>query len=389
MADANKISWRKGNFWTGLALALLGIFLLAGAAIAQEQMRFAGGFTIDYEDGRLDSSTGSGTINGVSVARNGKEIWRAASIFIDASGSPDGEDWFVNEARIVDFENPLTQFYVEAVEVKDLAIGRMLAGSSNGGEARMIGESSSFRLTNVTMVMGALVVEVESVTTSPFVLAALPGGGSVIADMSILTNGIVTHDKNQLSIDGPRDTRSWINMTTRLATRFEGEQMFVRFNYDAMIRELANVSLELDIAAAPTFYDELAPLLFDQSGRASPAGFIESGALAGGRFVMLDTGLINFIVRALAAQAGVSSQGVAGDLFRSAAQQNARSRLQKTFPSNAERLFPPVSAMLENGGTLTIELEPESPVPFINMFVYALGADRAIEELGISLSHQP
>ena len=63
--------------------------------------------------------------------------------------------------------------------------------------------------------------------------------------------------------------------------------------------------------------------------------------------------------------------------------------LQQTFPENVSRLLPPIEAMLQQGGTLTISSVPPSPVPLSSAIGFAMFPDLAIDQLGITITHMP
>ena len=389
MSDTNSHGWRqRPGFWFAL-FALLGAFCWSEAALAQTTIRIGDDFRLTYEDGSLDGTTASGRASNVSFGRGRSVIWTADSIEIDARGSSRSEDWYVERVQITNFERPRESLYIEGVELRDLALGRRMAGKGRFGDFAMITEDSSMRLAKSTTLSGALIVNADSIATTPFVLTDAPDGTQVIREMGLVLEGIGVQGRNELSIDRPRDQRPWIAMDFRADARFDGDQMFVEFTHGAQIRELAEWTLAMDIAADDDFYSELEPVLIEQGSNLSLLGLAGAGAFNGGEFVMVDTGLISFVINVLASNAGISSSGLAGDLFRSSARGSVKRQIEDAFPDNADTLFPPIDAMLQNGGRLTIAFDPDRPVPFINMLAYALGFDRAIDELGVRVSHQP
>jgi len=375
--------------WSQFAIAFI-IFVmgLAGAAVAQDRMELAGDYSLSYEGGSLNSS-GSGTISNVIFYKGRDALWNADSMEIDGSGQVDGVDWVVNQARITNFEMPLNSFYAEAIEAQNVRVGRLLGVDEPAGDLGVADESSSIRFMNTTTAIGRLIFEIDIIATRPFIFTNSPQGRRVPSQLGFDLDGISTRNRDALSIDNPDSQAPWIAMQMSLNTRFEGEQMFVKLDYDAQIRELADWTLELDMAAKPSFFDELVPLFVEISKIPAPGVLVSEASANGGELVITDTGLINFALNVMAEEAGVSSQGLSGDLFRSTARQNVRRRLDKWFPDNAAALFTPIDAMLENGGRLTLTLDPQSPVAFSSMLAYAFGADRAIDELGVSVAHQP
>ena len=60
-----------------------------------------------------------------------------------------------------------------------------------------------------------------------------------------------------------------------------------------------------------------------------------------------------------------------------------------TFPENVSALLPPLEEMLKNGGRLSIQAAPNMPVPLSSVIGFAVMPDLAIDQLGISVTHQP
>ena len=132
-------------------------------------------------------------------------------------------------------------------------------------------------------------------------------------------------------------------------------------------------------------YARLLPTLMDpDDGGAALLAVAGAVSFNGARIVLDDSGLIEILFAAAASEQGVSEGEV-----RSMSRMMLAGGLQQTFPENVSRLLPPIEAMLQQGGTLTISSVPPSPVPLSSAIGFAMFPDLAIDQLGITITHMP
>jgi hypothetical protein len=161
--------------------------------------------------------------------------------------------------------------------------------------------------------------------------------------------------------------------------------MFVGYEFISDIHDLATIEFAIRFAIDDDVYARLLPLLAaPEDNGVALLGLSGAIAVESGRLVVDDTGLGDIAFAVAAEEEGISE----GEL-RSMARMSAAAGVGATFPENVARLLPPIEAMLKQGGRLTVTAAPDMPVPLSSAIGFAMYPDLAIDQLGITLAHQP
>ena len=415
---------QPAKWGTHILFALLGILCWSEAAIARTAVQIDERLTLFFERGNFDPVTFSGIAYDVFLTDGRNVIWKADSIEIDARGDARGKDWFVNFYRSVnyEYETPEFHFINRAGVLRNFAFGRLNTGPapSNEGLRAVFGDpasadsysadsgvntytkTSSFHMDDTTFSFEyvdpdnpydteSISIKVDTITTAPFVFTNSPAGERVIESMGLRFDGVGLGNQDQVSI-GELDTLQLpsIDMSLRLRTRFVGRQMFTRFNFGASARGLGDLAVGLEIATSSDFFDVLMPLFEGDEDDSHLDLLAEVAAVNKGEVILVDKGLINFGLNALrdALAEDGHVHGTDRETMLFSLRLSINQILQDLFPSHASALIRPIEDMILNGGTLAVAIEPKQPVSFANLMSYAHAPDRAIDGLGVRVTHK-
>ena len=95
------------------------LLVLIASAAAQTTLQLENGNILSFSEGSVDMGTGSGELSDVTVLEDGEIVLRADYVFIDASGTVAGPDWFIHELVAENAEMPGEQVFVGKIELRD------------------------------------------------------------------------------------------------------------------------------------------------------------------------------------------------------------------------------------------------------------------------------
>jgi len=164
-----------------------------------------------------------------------------------------------------------------------------------------------------------------------------------------------------------------------------GDQFRVGYSLQALLRDLGAFDLAVEFSVNGQVYDELMSMLATPEENAvAMLGLSGAIALDAASIIVEDTGLFDILFAVAADEQGVSEENM-----RSMARMTVVAGLATTFPENVSALLLPLEEMLKTGGRLSIEASPSMPVPLSSVIGFAMMPDLAIDQLGISVTHQP
>lgn len=375
---------------------LLGPFILMLAltapATARTTLQLEDGGTISFAEGAIDMATGSGELFNVELSENGAVIMTAEYLFIEASGAFGEVDWFVHDMVVRQAEFAEESIFIGEMELRDIAVG-LLTSDVVAEMQDYVTADSSVVLRNVGMTTDEALVSVDMIRTMPFEFAELSPGQIIPTNAGIDINRMTV-----MPLDGPSTPDPFLDeLERRGITEFEidfellttarigGDVLGVTYLTRSGVKGLSAVDFGVAFTIDRDVYARLLPMLVDPDDNAA-ALLAVAGAVSfnGARIVIDDSGMIEMLFAAAA-----SEQGVSDGEARTMARMMLAGGLQETFPENVSRLLPPIEAMLQQGGTLTITAQPSSPVPLSSAVGFAMFPDLAIDQLGVTITHQP
>lgn len=370
------------------------IFMLAltAPATARTTLQLEDGGTISFAEGAIDMATGSGELFNVELSENGAVIMTAEYLFIEASGAFGEVDWFVHDMVVRQAEFAEESIFIGEMELRDIAVG-LLTSDVVAEMQDYVTADSSVVLRNVGMTTDEALVSVDMIRTMPFEFAELSPGQIIPTNAGIDINRMTV-----MPLDGPSTPDPFLDeLERRGITEFEidfellttarigGDVLGVTYLTRSGVKGLSAVDFGVAFTIDRDVYARLLPMLVDPDDNAA-ALLAVAGAVSfnGARIVIDDSGMIEMLFAAAA-----SEQGVSDGEARTMARMMLAGGLQETFPENVSRLLPPIEAMLQQGGTLTITAQPSSPVPLSSAVGFAMFPDLAIDQLGVTITHQP
>ena len=373
------------------ALFLTCIFLTSPPVAANTSLQLEDGVVLSFADGSIDIRTGSGELTGVVITEYDVEVLTADYLMIDASGEIGSEDWFINDlvmenAVIVD-----AGLFISLTEIRDLAAGA-LDDSSLSDPQGLVSEDSFVRLRNLSLEAEEALISIDEISSLPVRLAESSPGQFVVVDGGVAVTGMTVMPLEQARGSNPiidkladRGMNSvGMDLVFRTVTS-PGDLFEIGYSLQALLRDLGGFDLAAEFSVNGPVYDELMSMLASPEENAvAMLGLSGAISLNGAYVVIDDTGLFDILFSVAADEQGMSEAEM-----RSMAMMTAAAGIATTFPENVSGLLPPIEAMLENGGTLSIEASPGMPVPLSSAIGFAMMPDLAIDQLGISVTHQP
>jgi hypothetical protein len=368
------------------------VLALVMPASATTTLQLENGNTLSFADGSIDLATGSGELFDIALSEDGVVVLTAEYLFIDASGSFGETDWYVHDLVVKQAELAEENIFIGEMEIRDIAMGMLVTNAV--AEMQDYATSDSFvLLRNVGMTTDEALISIDRIQTLPFAFAELSPG------QIILTSAGIDIDRmTVMPLDGPATPDPFIDELERrgitefeidfdLSTtaQIEGGVLGVTYRTASGVKDLSAIDLGLAFTIDSDVYARLLPTLMDpDNGGAALLAVAGAVSFNGARIVLDDSGLIEILFAAAASEQGVSEGEV-----RSMSRMMLAGGLQQTFPENVSRLLPPIEAMLQQGGTLTISSVPPSPVPLSSAIGFAMFPDLAIDQLGITITHMP
>jgi len=376
--------------------AVLGSIMLLLAlmvpAMARTTLQLEDGGTISFAEGSIDMSTGSGELVDVELAEDGVVILTAEYLFIDASGAFGEMDWHIHDMVVRQAELTDENIFIGEMELREIAVGLMMSDAV----AEMhdyVWTDSAVVVRNVGMTTDEALISIDMIRTLPFDFAELAPGqiipvsaGIDIDRMTVMPlDGPSTPDPFLDELERRGITQFEIDLELATEARIGGDSLGVTYQIATAVKGLSGLDLGFALMIDRDVYSRLLPTLMDPDDSVA-AMLAVAGAVSldGARIRLDDSGMIDMLFAASA-----SEQGISDGEARSMVRMMLAGGLQQTFPESASRLLPPIEAMLQQGGTLTIASRPSAPVPLSSAIGFVMLPDLAIDQLGITVTHQP
>ncbi|MEC7495602.1 MAG: hypothetical protein VX773_05775 [Pseudomonadota bacterium] len=382
----------KAKFFGALSSLLLVVLFFASSPIAANtSLQLGDGVVLSFADGNIDVRTGSGELEGVVVTEDGVELLTADYLMIDASGEIGGEDWFIHDLVM---ENALIAeagLFINRTEIRDLAAGGLDDTSFSEPEG-LVSENSFVRFQNLSLEAEEALVSIDEISSLPVKLAESAPGEFIVVDGGVAVKGMTVMPLEQARGLNPLMDKladrgmSSVGMDIVFRTvTSPGDQFRVGYSLQALLRDLGAFDLAVEFSVNGQVYDELMSMLATPEENAvAMLGLSGAIALDAASIIVEDTGLFDILFAVAADEQGVSEEDM-----RSMARMTVVAGLATTFPENVSALLPPLEEMLKTGGRLSIEASPSMPVPLSSVIGFAMMPDLAIDQLGISVTHQP
>ena len=373
------------------ALAIAGLLLISPPVEANTSLQLEDGLVLSFADGTIDIRTGSGELEGVVVTENDIELLTADYLMIDASGEIGSEDWFIHDLVMENAVVIDAGLFIGLTEIRDLAAGSLDDSSLSDPEG-LVSEDSFVRLQNLSLEAEEALISVDEISSLPVRLGESAPGQLVVVDGGVAVTGMTVMPLEQAYGQNPiidkltdRGMNS-VGMDLVFRTVISpGDQFLIGYSLEALLHDLGALDLAVEFSVNGPVYDELMSMLASPEENAvAMLGLSGAIALDGAYVVIEDSGLFDILFSIAADEQGMSEAEM-----RSMARMTVAAGIATTFPENVSGLLPPLEAMLKNGGTLSIEASPSMPVPLSSAIGFAVMPDLAIDQLGISVMHQP
>jgi len=373
------------------ALAIAGLLLISPPVEANTSLQLEDGLVLSFADGTIDIRTGSGELEGVVVTENDIELLTADYLMIDASGEIGSEDWFIHDLVMENAVVIDAGLFIGLTEIRDLAAGSLDDSSLSDPEG-LVSEDSFVRLQNLSLEAEEALISVDEISSLPVRLGESAPGQLVVVDGGVAVTGMTVMPLEQAYGQNPiidkltdRGMNS-VGMDLVFRTVISpGDQFLIGYSLQALLHDLGALDLAVEFSVNGPVYDELMSMLASPEENAvAMLGLSGAIALDGAYVVIEDSGLFDILFSIAADEQGMSEAEM-----RSMARMTVAAGIATTFPENVSGLLPPLEAMLKNGGTLSIEASPSMPVPLSSAIGFAVMPDLALDQLGISVMHQP
>ena len=376
------------------ALGLLMIVVaLAMPAAAQTTLQLENGNILSFSEGSVDMGTASGELRDVSVIEDGEVVLRADYVFIDATGTVAGTDWFINEMIAENAEIPGEQVFIGRIELRDIAAGMLADDAPPANVEDLVTSDTMVRFDNLGFANPEALVSIDSIATLPFDFDTMANGELVMTSSGFEVNGITV-----LAQDGSAELAPLIDalaargitdlgMDLRVESLAEvgRDDLRIYYGLETGVGEIAGLGLGMVFQISQDAYQNLVPLLADPDDNgAALLGLSGAVSLEAAEVIIDDAGALDVLF-----ELGAEEEGVSEDEMRMMARMLLASSLQETFPETASRLLPPIEAMIRSGGRLVISAQPGMPVPLSSAIGFVMLPDLAIEQLGIDITHTP
>ena len=346
---------------------------------------------LSFADGDIDIRSGSGELYDVEISEDGLVTLTADYLYMDADGTIGEDDWYITDLLMENALVPDAGLFINRIEARDILAGA-LDGESMPESHAFVTEQSLIRMTNLSLEAEGALVSVDEIRTLPISLAEPTPGNIVVTEGGIAVKGMTVMPLEQAGGNPLMDklAERGINSVALdfiVLTNIDMDPagMFVGYEFISDIHDLATIEFAIRFAIDDDVYARLLPLLAaPEDNGVALLGLSGAIAVESGRLVVDDTGLGDIAFAVAAEEEGISE----GEL-RSMARMSAAAGVGATFPENVARLLPPIEAMLKQGGRLTVTAAPDMPVPLSSAIGFAMFPDLAIDQLGITLTHQP
>ena len=373
------------------ALFLASLPFTSPPAAAGTSLQLEDGLMLSFADGAIDIRTGSGELEGVVITENDIELLTADYLMIDASGNIGSEDWFIHDLVMENAVVAESGLFINRTEIRDLAAGALDDTSFSGPES-LVSEKSSVRMRNLSLEAEEALISVDEIASLPVRLAESAPGRFVVVDAGVAVTGMTVMPLEQARGRNPmidklaeRGMNSvGMDLVFRTVTS-PGDEFRVGYTLQALLRDLGKIDLAVEFSVNGQVYDQLMSMLASPEENAVTMLGLSGVIALDAAYVMIEDGGLFDILFSVAAD----EQGVSEAEMRSMARMSVAAGIATTFPENVGRLLPPIEAMLKNGGTLTIQASPNMPIPLSSAVGFAVMPDLAIDQLGISVTHQP
>ena len=377
-----------------LALApVMMLLVLIAPAFAQTTLQLENGNTLSFSEGSVDMGTGSGELSDVTVLEDGEIVLRADYVFIDASGTVVGPDWFIHELVAENAEMPGEQVFVGKIELRDIAAGMLADDAPPANVEDVVTSDTKVLFENVGFSSPEALVSIDSIATLPFDFDRMANGDLVMTSSGFEVNGVTVMGQDSsaelaplfdaLAERGITD----LGMDLRVESLAEvgGDDLRIYYGLETGIGELTALSFGMVFQISQDAYQNLVPLLADPDDNgAALLGLSGAVSLEAAELVIDDAGALDILFAM-----GAEEQGISEDDARMMSRMMIAGGLQQTFPENVSRLVPPIEAMIRSGGRLAITAQPDMPLPLSSAIGFVMLPDLAIDQLGITITHTP
>ena len=385
--------WPAPAFRT-LALApVMMLLVLIAPAAAQTTLQLENGNILSFSEGSVDMGTGSGELRDVTVLEDGEIVLRADYVFIDASGTVAGPDWFIRELVAENAEMPGEQVFVGKIELRDIAAGMLADDAPPANVEDVVTSDTKVLFENVGFSSPEALVSIDSIATLPFDFDRMANGDLVMTSSGFEVNGVTVMGQDSsaelaplfdaLAERGITD----LGMDLRVESLAEvgGDDLRIYYGLETGIGELTALSFGMVFQISQDAYQNLVPLLADPDDNgAALLGLSGAVSLEAAELVIDDAGALDILFAI-----GAEEQGISEDEARMMSRMMIAGGLQQTFPENVSRLVPPIEAMIQSGGRLAITAQPDMPLPLSSAIGFVMLPDLAIDQLGITITHTP
>ena len=385
--------WPAPAFRT-LALApVMMLLVLIAPAAAQTTLQLENGNILSFSEGSVDMGTGSGELRDVTVLEDGEIVLRADYVFIDASGTVAGPDWFIHELVAENAEMPGEQVFVGKIELRDIAAGMLADDAPPANVEDVVTSDTKVLFENVGFSSPEALVSIDSIATLPFDFDRMANGDLVMTSSGFEVNGVTVMGQDSsaelaplfdaLAERGITD----LGMDLRVESLAEvgGDDLRIYYGLETGIGELTALSFGMVFQISQDAYQNLVPLLADPDDNgAALLGLSGAVSLEAAELVIDDAGALDILFAI-----GAEEQGISEDEARMMSRMMIAGGLQQTFPENVSRLVPPIEAMIQSGGRLAITAQPDMPLPLSSAIGFVMLPDLAIDQLGITITHTP
>ena len=377
-----------------LALApVMMLLVLIAPAAAQTTLQLENGNILSFSEGSVDMGTGSGELSDVTVLEDGEIVLRADYVFIDASGTVAGPDWFIRELVAENAEMPGEQVFVGKIELRDIAAGMLADDAPPANVEDVVTSDTKVLFENVGFSSPEALVSIDSIATLPFDFDRMANGDLVMTSSGFEVNGVTVMGQDSsaelaplfdaLAERGITD----LGMDLRVESLAEvgGDDLRIYYGLETAIGELTALSFGMVFQISQDAYQNLVPLLADPDDNgAALLGLSGAVSLEAAELVIDDAGALDILFAI-----GAEEQGISEDEARMMSRMMIAGGLQQTFPENVSRLVPPIEAMIRSGGRLAITAQPDMPLPLSSAIGFVMLPDLAIDQLGITITHTP
>lgn len=372
--------------------ALFTLFISVMPARAEIALMLGNGLELRFESGRFDTQSLDGEIDKMRLFEDNQLRATAAYLKLETSGTPDTADFVLDTLILRDLEvvgENGEELLVTEITAESLPIG--LISGAVGNEGQLAGRewrNASLQVTNLLGLVpeSGLATEIASISLGDIEILRLASGLELLRHMrlDIPTLRLMplgnSEDAFEFETALAQLGRTDFNMGLVLEADMIEEAGILRqlSDFDLRVSSVGDIRMMVDIGMPTTLYEELLiQAALGQDDDMLVGELLANLTLHGAELSIADKGGLALIDQAENMPSRAEMAGQAALILNS------------FLPQNGPALSQSVAGFMQQGGRLSLSINPPMGFPFEAMVGFLFLPDMAIDQLQAELIHQP